>query len=228
MFLHTSLWVCAQPNNIRFFHLFPLLASWVSACLLHILSHLGPSCVLVEDLHILHSLLSFILPRAKLCESSGRWGRPLRSATSWAYSTPSRMLMARKTGRARGTAAAQETQVGTVAAVDAEEQAGGYTMWVVDHSPKPRATTSPKKHFLCFSLDSKFSLKNVCYFYNRKLKMFKLSNKEAFKLDIRKHILTVELLILPNQVPKKIFIQNHLHKTNKIIFNYLSSFFSYF
>ena len=73
------------------------------------------------------------------------------------------MLMARKTGRARGTAAAQETQVGTVAAVDAEEQAGGYTMWVVDHSPKPRATTSPEKHFLCFSLDSKFSVIKVTH-----------------------------------------------------------------
>lgn len=55
--------------------------------------------------------------------------------------------------------------------------------------------------------------------------MFKLSNKEAFKLDIRKYILTVDLLILPNEIPKKIFIQNHLHKTNKIISNYLSSFF---
>lgn len=117
------------------------------ACLLHILSHLGPSCVLVEGLRILHSLLSFMLPRAKLCESSGRWGRPSRSATSSAYSTRSRMLMARKTGRARGTAAAQETQVGTVTAVDPGEQAGGSTVWVVDRSPKPRAATSPKSIF---------------------------------------------------------------------------------
>ena len=33
MFLRTSLWVCAQLNSIRFFHLFPLLASWVSVCM---------------------------------------------------------------------------------------------------------------------------------------------------------------------------------------------------
>lgn len=93
--------------------------------------------------------------------------------------------------------------------------------WIVPPSPEQPL------HLKAFSLflDSKFSLKNVCCFYNRKLKMFKLSNKEAFKLDIRKYILTVDLLILPNQIPEKIFIQNHLHKTDKIISNYLSRFF---
>lgn len=139
------------------------------------------------------------------------------------------MLTARKTGRVRGTAAAQEAQVGTAAAVDADAQAGG-SQRGAGRPPEPRAPTPPETHLLSFSLDAEFSLKNVCYFYNRKLKMFKLSNTEAFKLDIRKHILMAELLVVPNQIPKKIFVQNHLCKTNKIIFIYLSSFFffSYF
>lgn len=89
-------------------------------------------CVLVESLH--PSLLSFFLPRVKLWESYGLWGRPLRSATSWACSTHSRMQMARKTGRAKGTAMVQETQVGTMAAEG--EDLG----WKGKPPPTPRAS----------------------------------------------------------------------------------------
>lgn len=112
-------------TNLGFFHLFAGFTGFCPHAPCTSFPTPGPSRVLAEGLQVLHSLFSFLLPRAKLCESSGRWGRPSRSATSSACSTHSRTQTARKTGRVSRTAAAQGTQVGTAAAVDVDGQAGG-------------------------------------------------------------------------------------------------------
>lgn len=114
--------VCVHLRNPEFFHLsFSGCVGFWPPCTSSATLTLA---VPLWSLCILHSSFSVFLPRVKLWELCGRWVRPLKSATSWACSTPSRMQMARKMGRVRGTATAQETQVSTVAA-DGED-----TVWV--------------------------------------------------------------------------------------------------